>query len=285
MSLEPLCTWTSPLQSPILDTAGAPIVCCQDTGHVYIVSSSSNNNGGGANTQGLTAIASLDVHPSGVAIDPRDGRMYICDQVSQRILKLEDNNTAYTTFAEQFEGRPLKGPNRIVFSSKNSGVFFTDSGVLGDTTLAEPTGSVFTIVNDILIPIALNCLAHPSGLAVNADGTVLYVCETLQNRVLRFIRRGAGGWLGSVFHTFQGGLGPVDVLVHPTTGQLFVARMELREVGVEGSISILHPTGEEASCLGVPGGEISGIALDAKNGMLYITEASKKVLYRYHLQQ
>ena len=81
----------------------------------------------------------------------------------------------------------------------------------GGTTLASPKGSVFCISPDgrLLQPLALQCLAHPSGLAVSPDEQALYVCETMANRVLRFVQKPAGVFHFSVFYQFSGGLGYV----------------------------------------------------------------------------
>ena len=44
-----------------------------------------------------------------------------------------------------------------------------------------PTGSLFCITEDtagsgkVLRPLALNCLAHPSGICVNSSDTAVYV--------------------------------------------------------------------------------------------------------------
>jgi sugar lactone lactonase YvrE len=44
-------------------------------------------------------------------------------------------------------------------------------------------GSVFMIdLEEMNIrPLALNCLAYPSGLALSVDQKILYVCETYRN--------------------------------------------------------------------------------------------------------
>lgn len=43
-------------------------------------------------------------------------------------------------------------------------------------------------LDDLIIrPLALSCLAFPSGLALSFDEKILYVCETCKNRVLRFV--------------------------------------------------------------------------------------------------
>ena len=68
-------------------------------------------------------------------------------------------------------------------------LFFTDSGPFGETSIENPKGSVFIvdIEDSIIKPLALNCLAYPSGLCLSDDEKIVYVCETGNNRVLRFV--------------------------------------------------------------------------------------------------
>ncbi|CAE7896422.1 unnamed protein product, partial [Symbiodinium sp. KB8] len=56
----------------------------------------------------------------------------------------------------------------------------------------------------ILRPIALDCLAHPSSVAPSKDGSVVYVAEMLKNRVLRFIQKPKGVYISSVFIQLSG---------------------------------------------------------------------------------
>lgn len=88
-----------------------------------------------------------------------------------------------------------QGPNSVVFDRKGN-MFFTDSGPLGTTSLQSPKGSLFMISVDgeLLKPILFECLAHPSGVALSPDEGVLYVAETMQNRVLRCVQRPAGAY-------------------------------------------------------------------------------------------
>ncbi len=50
-------------------------------------------------------------------------------------------------------------------------LFFTDSGPFGETSLENPKGSLFLIDLEAMIikPLALNCLAYPTGLALSLD--------------------------------------------------------------------------------------------------------------------
>ena len=90
----------------------------------------------------------------------------------------------------------------MVLSEKNNCLFFTDSGPMGETSLENPTGSIFAIdlTVSMLKPIVYGKLAHPSGLAMSPSENVLYVAETLNNRVLRIVVHSSGVYHSSVFH-------------------------------------------------------------------------------------
>lgn len=94
-----------------------------------------------------------------------------------------------TPVIKDFDGAPLLGPNQMILSVKNNMLYFTDSGPMGETSLDNPKGSVFAIdlTVSMLKPILVNKLAHPSGIALNADENIIYVAETYKNRVLRIV--------------------------------------------------------------------------------------------------
>ncbi len=62
-----------------------------------------------------------------------------------------------------------------------------------------------------------------AGIACNAAGTLVYVSETLCNRIIRFAKRSNGIFYSSVFKTFKGGFGPSSLLC-ADSGNLFVVR-------------------------------------------------------------
>ena len=41
-------------------------------------------------------------------------------------------------------------------------------------------------------PLALNCLAYPSGIVLSQDEKIIYVSETKKNRILRFVSSSQG---------------------------------------------------------------------------------------------
>lgn len=150
-----------------------------------------------------------------------------------------------TPVIKDFDGNNLKGPNSMVLSEKNNSLFFTDSGPMGESNLENPCGSIFAIDLGVsmLKPIVYGKLAHPSGLALAPNENILYVAETLMNRILRVVIHSSGVYHTSVFYQFSGRLGPTALAVSPT-GQLYVARFDFSEANSNGLISILSDSGE-----------------------------------------
>ena len=105
----------------------------------------------------------------------------------------------------------------MVLSEKNNCLFFTDSGPLGESSLENPTGSIFAIDLGVsmLKPIVYGKLAHPCGVALSPSENILYVAETLNNRILRVVIHSSGVYHTSVFHQFSGRLGPTALAVAP----------------------------------------------------------------------
>lgn len=127
-----------------------------------------------------------------------------------------DNRIEITPVIKDFDGKPLKGPNSMILSEKNNSLFFTDSGPLGETSIESPQGSIFAIDLSVsmLKPIIDGKLAHPSGLAMSNDESMIYVAETGLNRILRIVCHSSGVYHTSVFHQFAGRFGPTSLAMH-----------------------------------------------------------------------
>ena len=179
--------------------------------------------------------------PTGLVFDMQ-GSSFIADLAHQAILSqtVTDMRIEITPVIKDFDGNALRGPNSMVLSEKQNSLFFTDSGPLGETNLENPNGSIFAIDLGVsmLKPILYGKLAHPCGLALNPDENILYVAETLANRILRVVIHSSGVYYTSVFHQFSGRLGPTAIAVSPQ-GRLFVARFDYSEANKNGLISVL----------------------------------------------
>lgn len=107
--------------------------------------------------------------------------------------------------------------------------------------------------------LALNCLAHPSGLALSHDEKILFVSETCKNRIIRFVLSNQGVYNFSVYHQFSGRFGPMALVVSQSD-LLYAARFEFGHITDIGIISVLNPQGQVIENLVINGApEISGM--------------------------
>lgn len=283
MSVTKLAQGGSSLSGGAFDKKGIFHLCDSQTGSVYRVEDGE-----------LVEVLNTHGQPTAVGFDPISGAMYICDMAHQAILRVEGfgedgSSPVLSEVVKEYNRQALKGPSGLAFS-KDGGLLFTDSGNLGSTTLGSTGGSAFGIPSGasqpVLQPLALNSLAHAWGICLSSNHRNVFVCEMLQNRLLRFSQRPSGVYHGSVFHYFSGGMGPSLVACDPSAeGNLYVARFDFRGNTDKGLITILRPqTGELVSELSLPGPEITGLALHPHNPkLLYVTEASQSSVYVYSL--
>ncbi|CAD7972129.1 unnamed protein product [Amoebophrya sp. A120] len=229
--------------------------------------------------------------PLGVLFDPQ-GVAFVCDCAHQaifRILRTEEEGSAprqeIEPYVKEYEAQQLLGPNSVCLGQQSGLLYFTDSGPLGETSVQNPKGSVFAInpATQLLIPLAYNCLAYPSGIALTADEKVLYVAETSMNRVLRFTQSPPGVYHCTVFHQLSGRFGPTALAVS-STGDLFVSHFDFVDNTENGRIVVIDPEGEVTAIMSVPGPEITGLCLTPDERFLLITEGSGNSLYRHPLR-
>jgi sugar lactone lactonase YvrE len=209
---------------------------------------------------------------------------YIADMAHQCILCLSDSeNREVTEIVRDYEGKPLLGPNCLAYNPENKYLYFTDSGPLGETSISNPTGSIFAADLDLLVlkPIALKCLAYPSGIAISNDGKFIYVSETCMNRVLRIVQSPYGVHHMSVFYQFSSRFGPTGIAVSEN-GKIYVANYDFSDYSKNGMISILSSEGVLIGNFTVPSApEITSINFSkSKPNQLLITESTNNTCYR-----
>ncbi|MWB77546.1 SMP-30/gluconolactonase/LRE family protein [Pseudooceanicola sp. 216_PA32_1] len=155
-------------------------------------------------------VAELGGGPNGAAIGP-DGAVYVCnnggfiwserdglampggqpeDYTGGSIQRVDLATGVVTTLYTEWEGRPLRGPNDIVFDAEG-GFYFTDLGKhtpeflhQGALYYALPDGSSITRP---AVP-----LMTPNGVGMAPDGSEVYVAETRTSRLWGFAVTGQG---------------------------------------------------------------------------------------------
>lgn len=225
--------------------------------------------------------------PTGVAMDST-GRLYIADTALRAVTQITDG--VNNVFVKEYEGKSFRGPSSLAFGPDGS-MYFTDSGPLGETTLQNPNGSCFCVTmlpkggEQILMPLVLESLAHPGGIAVSVDGKNIFVSELLRNRVLRLFEYPSGVWQTSVYYQFSGSVGP-SCLACSSDGTLYVGMFEpasCARPGSTGTVNIISTKGQLLKTITIPGAAIEGLALSSDERCLYVTEASGKAVYRVEL--
>jgi gluconolactonase len=196
----------------------------------------------------------------------RDGRLFIADIGLREILAANPDGSLLR-IVNNFEGRPLLGPNDLIFD-RNGSLYFTDPG-LGD--LRSP-GAVFRLSADGGLTLLTSGQLYPNGIALNDLEDTLFVAETGSNRVSRFsIRR--DGTLGRerIFVQFAGGQGP-DGIAFGVDGNLYVTHRG------PGLVAVVDPAGQIIARL--PAGGTLPTNLAFWDRSLYVTEDESQAVHR-----
>lgn len=245
----------------------------QDAAEVFVLDRSNN----------VSSEHTIDGQPSAALFD-KEGRLYVADPAAGAIVEVDRSGRKEFVVAE-YDDKPLKGPNAIALDRSGT-MYFTDSGMFGDTGMHNTKGSLFRISSTptdlVLLPVTYETLAHPWGLATSPDGRFLYVAETMKNRVIRYFQRPTGAYHGSVFLQLAGRVGP-SALACDQTGSLYVAHYDISGSTREGIVHVVSSTGEITSTITVPGPEITGLAISPDHRMLFIAERTTKSVYYMEL--
>jgi len=247
-----------------------------------------------------TVVAVLGGGPNGAAIGP-DGAVYVCnnggltfqdagglaipghapaDYRSGSIQRVDLATGAATTLYEACDGRPLRGPNDIVFD-RAGGFWFTDYGKSDDWTL-DRGYLLYARADGSDIKRVRGGFLGPNGVGLSPDGAVLYVAETLTGRLWALDIEGPGAlapapvpWApGRLIATLPGHQ-MIDSLAVEAGGKVCVAG------GPDGGITVFDPDGGHEH-VSIPGEVIvTNIAFGGEDLRdAWITASGSGKLYR-----
>ena len=209
--------------------------------------------------------------PAGLAFH-RDGSLYLADEGERThgIVRITPDGRASPVVAD-YRGTPLNGANDLVFD-RSGLLYFSDPW---GSSADEPIGGFYRWFPDGRLERIDHGLAFPNGVAINADGSAVFLAETFRNRILRYQIRPDGDVGGrEVFATLAGRPGP-DGMAFDAAGDLYVARYG------EGRVDVIDPAGGVVDAIAVPGAEPTNVAFGgADRQTLVITEVATASLYR-----
>lgn len=213
----------------------------------------------------VEVIAQLGGGPNGAAIGPdgkcyvcnnggfkwieRDGRLYPGEQPDDyrggSIQRVDLATGAIETLYSACDGRPLRGPNDIVFD-RTGGFWFTDHGKTRARE-RDRTGVFYARADGSRIIEAIFPLEGPNGIGLSRDESELYVAETVPGRLWAY-KLTAPGQASSERRLLPGiaGFYMYDSLAVDSAGNVCVATL------INGGISIVSPAGEPARFVSVP---------------------------------
>jgi len=248
-------------------------------------------------------VATTGGGPNGAAVGP-DGKLYVCNNggfewheqhglvmpgnqpanyVGGRIQRVDLDSGKVEDLYTECDGRPLRGPNDIVFDA-DGGFWFSDLGKSRERErdrtgvfYARPDGSS---IREVLFPLD----GGPNGIGLSPDGKRLYVAETFTGRLWAWDVSGPGEivpvpGLGAGGTLLAGlpGMQLFDSLAVDAAGNVCVATL------INGGITIVPPSGDPVRhvpmpdplttniCFGGPGLGTAFITLSA-TGRLVATE-------------
>ncbi len=214
----------------------------------------------------ISVVAELGGGPNGAAIGP-DGDCYVCnnggfswtetstgrlfptdecnDYTGGRIEKVNCQTGAVEVLYTHCDGRPLCGPNDIVFD-RTGGFWFSDHGKTRPRQ-QDRTGVFYARADGSFIEEVIFPLEAPNGVGLSPDEDELYVAETPTGRLWAYELSGPGKLKGERRDKRDGGrLIPgragyflFDSLAVDAAGNVCIATI------VDGGITVLKPNGGE----------------------------------------
>lgn len=220
----------------------------------------------------VKVVAELGGGPNGAALGP-DGACYICnnggfdwierndrlypgdepaDYSGGRIERVDLKTGEVTRLIADCDGRPLRGPNDLVFD-RTGGFWFTDHGKTRPRD-RDRTGVFYVSSNHKDIQEVIFPLEGPNGIGLSADEDELYVAETPTGRVWAYPLVGPGQLKpgrqdkpdGGRLLPGRDGYFMFDSLAIDGAGRVCVATL------IDGGITRLSPTGEAPEFVPMP---------------------------------
>lgn len=223
-----------------------------------------------------------------------NGIIYVSDLstgsiMMKQISTAEQNPMIETVLAKDFDGKPFKGATSMAYNKEESTLYFSDSGLFENGSMFPKDTDIFSIdLETRIIKKVLDNISFVSDLCYDSQRQCLYIAETFMNRILRLKQNDNGIFVSSIFHQFNGRIGPT-ALTLDENGNLYVGRFEYSlsenmetDIENDGLISVLNTEGILMGELTLPElPEISGLYISPKKREnLYLTEKNSTAVFK-----
>ena len=249
------------LTNPREDMAGQLYVC-NECGDIITF----NEDGS------YSTFLSLGGTPKCIAFGPSNNSIYIADTKNKIVYeKPIENDKDLNSIFKDYCGVSLKGPTSLVRSKDDDYIITADAGDFGSSTINNTGGSIylFDMQNNVLKSLILNNLAYPCDIYHDREEDAFYICEMLNNRIIRLVQNPKGVFHSSVFYTFNGKLGP-SAITMDEIGNIYIARSDFFDKNSKnnnGIISIITKEGNLSGEIIVEGcSEINGLLIPKNFG-------------------
>lgn len=125
---------------------------------------------------------------NGLVLDP-EGRLVMCQHGDRRMARmntpLDDPQAAFTTLADNYQGKRLNSPNDAVYDSKGN-LYFTDPpyGLEKPENQELPFQGVYKLSTTGELTLLTDQLSRPNGIALSPDEKTLYVANSDPERAI-----------------------------------------------------------------------------------------------------
>jgi gluconolactonase len=208
-------------------------------------------------------------HTNGLTIGS-DGNIFACDYGRGAILKINPNGEI-SVYSSGYNGKPFNRPNDLAFDSKGN-LYFSDPKSYNKNI---PDGVVYCVDSKTKeVKPVITSICYPNGLAFSPDRKYLFLCESAQNRILKFKVSKDGSFIDrEIFIDLPGG--DPDGIAFDVEGNLYAAHFGGRAVYVISSKGLIIRK------ILTPGKKPSNIEFGGKDmKTLFLTEDETNTIYR-----
>ena len=190
------------------------------------------------------------------------------------IERVDLQSGAVTVLHREDGGRPLRGPNDLVFDEAG-GLWFTDHGK-GRHATVDRGGLYYipadgSVVREVAFP-----LLGPNGVGLSPDGTKVYVAETHTGRLWAWDLAGPGE-VRSLHGSLAVRHGGTCLAATPFSFDSLAVEEDGRIVigGIADGIVVITPDGEEAEVHPIPGEITTNVAFGGPDGRRAVITLSR----------